>query len=244
MRRDGGGTDINRDAIGRLDQARIDRDNVVAFTHCDRDFPLALAQRLLQTAQHGEIGHSRIDIPLRFQRLNQAGEIGGRAINIGLGHFDKIEPHDRFERNRPRLGLFAHNLAMHLAFRRHVDDDITAKLGLTAQAPMRAEFAALRGVALFNRVPLGQMAFRRLNAMFGKIAFCHQNLTAPANTAAAANTVDIDAKLAGCFKHRGAIGKIAALARWGKDDPVGISHASSGDLRGYGDHCLHLALQA
>jgi len=71
MRGDGGGTHINGNTISGLNQARINRDNIVAFANGDGDFPFALAKRLLQATQHRQIGHCRINIPLCLERFNK-----------------------------------------------------------------------------------------------------------------------------------------------------------------------------
>ena len=49
---------------------------------------------------------------------------------------------------------------MHLAVRRHVDDDVAAELGLAAEPPAFGERPALGGVALLDRVPAGDVVRR------------------------------------------------------------------------------------
>ncbi len=59
----------------------------------------------------------------------------------------------------------------------------------------------------------------RCHAKLCKFAFGHHNLAAAANTAPAADRIDIDAKLARSGQDRCAAGESTALARRHKDEP-------------------------
>ena len=224
MRRNRRRANVNGNTIGGLNKARINRDNIVTFANSNRHLPFALAQRLLQPAQHCQIGHTGINVPLSLQRFYKACEIRRWAINIRLSHFNKIEANNRLKRNRARLGLLTNHLPMHLAFRWHINDDITAQLRLTAQATMLTQCTALGCITLLNRIPFRQMISSGLNAMLGKIAFCHQDLTTAANATATAYAIHINAQRTRGFKHACAFSKVAALARRREDDTVLFGH--------------------
>ena len=70
-----------------------------------------------------------------------------------------MQTHDGLKRDLSRVSAFAHDLAMHLALRWHINDHIAAEFCLTAQATMRAERATLIGVTLFDLIPFCQMIF-------------------------------------------------------------------------------------
>ena len=55
----------------------------------------------------------------------------------GSAHFDVMQPDHRIDFDRVRLGALAHDLAMNLALRRHVDDEVAADPRLAAEPPAR-----------------------------------------------------------------------------------------------------------
>ena len=62
-------------------------------------------------------------------------------MHVGLGDLDVVQPHDGIDVDRVRLGALAHDLPMHLALGRHVDDEIAADLRLAAEPAARRSAA-------------------------------------------------------------------------------------------------------
>ena len=60
---------------------------------------------------------------------------------VGLAHLDVVQPHDRVDLDRVRVGLLAHELAVHLALGRHVDDEVADDARVAAEPPLRREAA-------------------------------------------------------------------------------------------------------
>jgi len=92
MRGDGRRADVDGDAERALRESGIERDDLRAFPHGGGDFPIALAQGLLQAPQYGEARARLYESPLRLQRHLQAAQIAGRVVHVGLGDLDVIEP--------------------------------------------------------------------------------------------------------------------------------------------------------
>ena len=100
-----------------------------------------------------------------------------------------------------RLGALAHHLAVHLAVRRHVDDEVALDLRLAAEPAAVGQRAALAGVALLDRVPGRDVVGARVDAVLGERALADVDLAAPADAAPAADAIDIDAELARGLQH-------------------------------------------
>ncbi len=66
----------------------------------------------------------------------------------GSLHLDVVQTYDRIERDRARLGRLAHHLAVHLAARRHVDDEVALDLCRAGEAVPGWQRAAAREVLL------------------------------------------------------------------------------------------------
>ena len=215
MRGDRGRADVEGDAVGALDEAGPDRDDVAALAQRDRDLPAARAQRLLQAARaRRKLGVRVRDAPLRVERLLQAAEVAGGIVHVGFGDLDIVQAHDRIDVDRMRLGALAHDLAMNLAFRRHVDDEIAADLapGSRAAAP-RAKGPRLSSIALLDLVPRRDVIGARRDRVLGELALGDLDLAAPANAAPAADRIEIDAELARGVEQAVPSAKLASLAR-------------------------------
>ena len=102
-------------------------------------------------------------LPLLRQRAIDALEIGGGLVHVGLLHFEIVEAGDRIDLDGARLGALAHHLLVHLAFGRHVDDDIAQELRLAGQ-PAAGDQAALVVVALLDGGECREMS-RRVERM-------------------------------------------------------------------------------
>ena len=121
-------------------------------------------------------------------------------MHVRLGDLDVIEADDRIDLDGMRLGALAHDLPVDLAFGRHVDDKIAAHPRLAAEPPAGRKGPALRGIARLDRSRWCHMIGARMNGVFGEIALCDVDLTAPANASTATDRVEIDAERARGFQ--------------------------------------------
>ncbi len=197
---DGGRADIDRDAEGALDEARRNRHNVAALAQRDGDFPVPRAQRLLQAAEHGEVGACLVDAPLLAHSLLKPAKIARRLVHVRLGDLDVTEADDRIDCDRMGLGALADDLPVDLAFGRHVDDEIAANPGLASEPSAGGERPAFRGVAVLDRSRWRHMTGARMNGVLGEIALRDFDLAAAADAAPAADRIEIDAERARGFE--------------------------------------------
>src|SRR5579872_6896680 len=225
---DGGRADVERDAERAVAEAGIDGDDVAAVAQGDGRLPLAGAQSLLQAAQDGKIGDRLAKRPLALQSRLQPAQIARRIMHIGLAHLDIVEAHDRIDLDRLRFGALAHDLALNLRIRRHVDDEIAADFRLAAEAAAVLERSALLDIALLDAVPGRDVIGRRDDAVLGEMARRDLDLAAAANAAAAADRIEIDAEAAGRFEHARAFRQALALARRREDNEMIAQHLLPG----------------
>jgi hypothetical protein len=172
----------------------------------------------LQAAQNREAGLRLGDPPLLGERLLQAAQIARGVVHVGFAHFDIIEAHDRIDFDRMSFRALAHHLAVDLRFLRHIDDQVAAKARLAAKAASRGERPASVPIAPLDLVAGRDVIWRGSHAMFGEFAFQNVNLAAPAQAAAAADRIEIDAKFARRFQDAQSFSQASPLARWREDD--------------------------
>ncbi len=84
---------------------------------------------------------------------------------------------------------------------------VAADLRLAAEAAAVGKGAALRRVALLDRVPRGDMVGPALDSVLGELALRHLDLAATADAAAAAHRIEIDAEPARRLEHARALAK-------------------------------------
>ena len=108
-----------------------------------------------------------------------------------------------------RLGFFAHHLFVDLAAGRHVDDDIALHQRTAGQA---AAFGQRLGGAIgfFYGGNGRHMRGTGDNAVLGEFTFGHQHLAAAANTAPAADGIDVDTERAPGLQQGGTEGETSA----------------------------------
>ena len=157
-------------------------------------------------------------------------------MHVGLAHLDIVEPHHRIDFNRMRLGALAHDLAVHLRFGGHVDDEIAEDLRLAAEPPSRAQGAALVDIALLDIAPWRDMIERRNDVVLGELSNRHLDLAARANAATAADRVKIDTEFSRGGQNAGARWHIPALAGWREND----EWIAQGITRGPGARCARV----
>ena len=105
--------------------------------HGDRHLPRALAQRRLQLLQHAHVAGEPGQPPLELERVLEAAQVARGVVHVGRLHFDVVQAHHGVELDVVRLGGLAHDLAVHLAVGRHVDDDIAQHLRRAREPPSR-----------------------------------------------------------------------------------------------------------
>src|SRR5579872_7224575 len=132
-------------------------------------------------------------------------------MHVGLAHLDIVQAYDWVDLDWMGFGALAHDLAVHLRIRRHIDDEIAADFRLTAKTAAIRQRPPFVHITLFDRIPRRHMIDGRGHAVFGEMAARDFNLTASANAAAAADRIEIDAEPARRLQHAGAFREPLAL---------------------------------
>ena len=118
--------DVQGDAQGALVEARPDRRDDAGLVDGHGHAVRAGLQRGRQGADHLQIGRQVGQAPLRCEGVLEARQIARRRGQHRRRHLDVVEAHDRVDLEGPAGQLLAHDLAMHLALRWHVDDHVAA----------------------------------------------------------------------------------------------------------------------
>ena len=132
-------------------------------------------------------------------------------VHVRFLDLEIVEPGDRIELDIAHFGTLADHLFVDLGFSRHIDHDVALKQSLAAQAAAGLE-PALFIIAGFDLGKCAEVFSFRDNAVLGKFAFCDIDLAAPANSAAAADAVDVNAEVTRRGQHRGAAREPATFA--------------------------------
>jgi hypothetical protein len=101
------------------------------------------------------------------------------------------------------LGVLAYDLAMHLAFRRHIDDQVSLDFRLASKpAAFRKwfEFTAL-AVARFNLADRRQVFGSRANRMLGELALGATHLATTAKATPTTHRINVNTKTACGIEH-------------------------------------------
>ena len=226
MAGDGGGADVEGEAVGLVVEARPHRGDLLAVMDGDGDGPIALAQRLLQVLDDPQVAVEPGQAPLRRQRLHQPLQVAGGIVHVGLDHLDIVQAHDRIELDGPHLRALAHHLLVDLAVGRHVDDEVALQQRRAAEAAPVLEAAPI-GVALLDGAESREVGRLRVDAELGELALADLDLAAPADAAPAAHRIDIDAEAARRLQDRRPQRKPPALAR-GHEHDEGIGMGAGG----------------
>ena len=217
MRGDRRRSDVDRDAVHALAEPRPHGDDLRAAVHGDRHLPRALAQRRLQLLQHAHVAGESGQSPLEFERVLEAAQVAGGVVHVGRLHFDVVEPHDGIELDVVRFGGFAHHLPVHLAVGRHVDDHVAQDLRRAGESSARRHRRSAT-VLLFDGAEWREIGGARGHAMFREFALGQHYLAATAESASAADGIDVHAKRARGLQERGAEREASAAAGRGEDD--------------------------
>jgi hypothetical protein len=146
----------------------------------------SLAQCGLQLLQHAHIARQIGQAPLELERILEPAQIARRVVHVGRLDLDVMQADHRVDLDVVRLGRLAHDLAVHLAVRRNVDDPVAQNLGPARQAPAGRQRLG-PAVFLLDRGHRRDMVGTRTHAVLGELALGHQHLAAPAQAAPAAH---------------------------------------------------------
>ena len=139
---------------------------IVRMMHCDGHLPVAVTQHPLQPGQNDRIAIQFGKLPFPVERIVQTLQVAGRFTQIRSLHLDVMQAHAGIERDVAVFGFLAHDLTVHLALGRDVDDQVTPDQRLAAQAVVLLQrFAALAETLLDNvgrRQVFGPGAYRML----------------------------------------------------------------------------------
>jgi hypothetical protein len=80
-----------------------------------------------------------MELPLFGQSFLDPFEVASGASQIGLDHLDVVETHDWIDWQGVDPGPLPHDLAMHLAVRRNIDNDVVDNEGRTTEPPALPE---------------------------------------------------------------------------------------------------------
>ena len=128
-----------------------------------------------------------------------------------------MEADDGVDRDRPRVGLLAHDLPVHLALGRHVDHGVVGDEGGAAEATPLGE-AAVGSVRQFGRGRRGQCRRRARDPVLRVLALRDGHLAASTDPAATADRVEVDSEPARRVEHRRAAREPTASAGRREDD--------------------------
>ena len=124
MAGDRGRADIDRHAERPVVEARPDAGQPAAVVDRHGDLVVARLERGLERPDDVEVGLEPGQAPLGLERIVQPGEVARRRGELGRGHLDVVEPDDRVDLEVADVDALAHDLAMDLALRRHVDQRV------------------------------------------------------------------------------------------------------------------------
>src|SRR6185503_9155955 len=88
-------------------------------------------------ANHAEVRLEALDAPLPGERGGQSGEVAAGLGQLGLLDLDLVQPDDRIDDEVAH----GHALAVDLALRRHVDEDVALDVRTAAEAPTSGKAA-------------------------------------------------------------------------------------------------------
>ena len=100
-------------------------------------FQPPLRSACLQFAEHREVAVEAGELPFGVERVLQPPQVARRILHVRFLHLDEVQAHDRVQLDFARIGVLAHDLAVHLAARRHVDDHVALHARRAGEAMSR-----------------------------------------------------------------------------------------------------------
>ena len=160
---------------------------------------------------------SPAELPFLLERVHQAPQVAGWILHVRLLHFDVVQADDRVQLDLARIGILAHDLAMDLAAGRNVHDHVAlherrAGKTVTGRQPPPAR------VALLDFADGGNARCTGAHAVLGEFALGDHDLAASADSAPAADRIDVDAERARGLQEWSADRESPALAGRHEDD--------------------------
>ena len=217
MGSNGGRSDVDRHTVDELLEAGPQSEDFRILVHGDRHRPLAGAQQVLEVRQQRG-RESRAQIPLRLHSVEESRLVAAGA-EIRRRHVHKVETNHWIQADRPGVGVLAYDLAVHLAFRWHVDQEVALDGGLATQPVARRERLAAFAVAGLDGPGRRQVLRAGNDAVLGEVAYAADDAAAPAEPAATTDGGDVHAECPRRFEHRCAECELAAVAGRREDHP-------------------------
>ena len=226
MRGDGRRTHIDRHAERPLVEARPQADDLAPRLHRCRHLPLACPQRRLQRSQHTELDAETGELPFALERFRETTQITRRIVHVRLADLDIVQTDEGIEVDLTHFCGLAHDLTVDLARRRHIDHHIAADFRLTGEPLTGFEHLAT-GAARLDLGGRRDAGLARAYAVLGELACGDHHLATTADTASAADGVDVDPELARRLQERRAEREPPALAGGQEHDKcVSFTHRS------------------
>ncbi len=186
-------TDIDRNAVCLLVQAWPDGADRAAVVDPHGDSPPSDLQGGLEIPDDMQVRFEVGQSPLRFQCFLEAPEVAGRGGELRLSHLDVVKADDRVDVEVADVEVLANDLAVDLALRRDIDDDVASETGDAREATGRLE-AATVAVLHLGAGERRQVFGARLDPVLGEAAHALLDLAAAADPAPPADRVDVDAE--------------------------------------------------
>ena len=116
--------------------------------HDGGDRPFAVDDRRVKFRDHAGFDVDALDAPVDRKRLSQDLDIGPLVAQFEFGKLDIAGGDERIEGQPGQIDLLANDRAVHLAGRRHIDDDVGQCGGHAAEAAARFDRATTLVVGL------------------------------------------------------------------------------------------------
>jgi hypothetical protein len=183
------------------------------------DLPVTLAQNLLHLAIKIGVNREALEAPVGLNGHQEPVKVAERLVHVGLFDLDIAHVNGRIALDDATVGILADHLRVDDGILRDVDDQVAEDLGRAGQPAAGLEIAFL-GVAHLVAAEGRDVLVGRGDAMLGEDTFLHIDLAAPADAAAAADTLDMHAQLPRGIEHRRVCRETAALARGHEQDEM------------------------
>ena len=238
MAGDGGRADVEGDAEQRAVRARPQRDHFRQrdiLMDCGGHGPVAAPQRGLHLPEQDRVERQPAPFTGRLDRRKQPVGVAERAFHVRLRHPHRHQPRRRIDGDRAGFGALAHHLPVDRELGRHVDHEVAEHAGGAGQSAAVGQHAA-SAIGSFGLDGFGQVAGAAGDAVLGEFALGHFDLAAPAQAAAAADALDIDAEMPRRVEQRRAERKPPAPAARHEQHQCVVLHRLD---RGHRHHLVH-----
>ena len=147
---DGGRADVDRDAVRGVDEAGPHRADPLR-RRAPRRSPCARRAASAGCSAASTAGRTSrsVEAPLLGERVEQPAQLAAIGAELGGGHVDEVEAHDRIDHEIVERDRLAHDRPVHLARGGHVDHDVaerrapSSRAGSPASSGRRPRYVAL-----------------------------------------------------------------------------------------------------